>query len=79
MTPNAVDRLLLNQWAIILVKGPYITPHEIYERQQLEVGNYWRRELEHQHQRRNPDKGEIANTRGIPQLGVYTRRDSRMQ
>jgi len=35
--PNAVDRLLLNQWVMILVIGPYITPHETYERQQLEA------------------------------------------
>ena len=45
--PNAVSRLLLNQWEMILVIGPYITPHETYERQQLEAGNYWRREVEH--------------------------------
>ncbi len=35
--PKTVDRLLLNQWAMILVIGPYITPHEIYERRQLEA------------------------------------------
>lgn len=28
--PNAVDRLFLNQWAIILITGPNMTPHEIY-------------------------------------------------
>jgi hypothetical protein len=26
--PRAVDRLLLNQWAIILITGPNMTPHE---------------------------------------------------
>ena len=40
ITPNAVDRLLLNQWAMMLVIGPYITPHETYKRRQLGVGNY---------------------------------------
>ena len=38
ITPNAVDRLLLNQWAMMLVIGPYITPHETYKRQQLGEG-----------------------------------------
>jgi hypothetical protein len=64
---------------MILVIGPYMTPHETYERQQLEAGNYWKQEVEHQHQRRNPDKAEIASTRGIPQSGVYTGQDSPTQ
>jgi hypothetical protein len=42
--PNAVDRLLLNQWAMMLVKGPYIIPHETYERQRSEADKYWIRE-----------------------------------
>jgi hypothetical protein len=39
--PRAVDRLLLNQWAITLITGPHTTPHETYEQpQQLETGSY---------------------------------------
>jgi hypothetical protein len=64
---------------MIPVIGPNMIPHETYERQQLEAGNYWRREVEHRHQRRNPDKAEIASARGIPQSGVYTGQDSPMQ
>jgi hypothetical protein len=29
--PMAVDRLLLNQWAITLYTGPNMTPHETYK------------------------------------------------
>ena len=28
--PKAVDCLLLNQWATMLITGPNVTPHEIY-------------------------------------------------
>ena len=29
--PSAVDRLFLNQWAMILNTGPNMTPHEAYK------------------------------------------------
>ena len=42
--PRAVDRLLLNQWAIILITGPNMIPHEIYKEQKhLKTGVYWMR------------------------------------
>jgi hypothetical protein len=44
--PKAVARLFLNQWAITLITGPNMTPHEIYkEPQQLKTGSYWTREV----------------------------------
>jgi len=79
MIPNAVDRLLLNQWAMILVIGPYMMPHETYERQRLDAGSYWRRVVKHGHQRRNLDRAGNANIRGIPQSGVCTGQDSQTQ
>jgi hypothetical protein len=39
--PNAVDRVHLNQWAMIVVTGPDMTPHETYKRQQLEACSYY--------------------------------------
>ncbi len=40
--PRAVDRFLLNQWAMILNTGPNMTPHEIYKQpEQLETGSHW--------------------------------------
>ena len=42
--PNAVDRLCLNQWATILITGPNMTPHEIYNRPQLDYSSSQRRE-----------------------------------
>ena len=44
--PKAVDCLLLNQWATMLITGPNVTPHEIYKQpKQLESGSYWTPEV----------------------------------
>ena len=44
--PKAVDRLLLNQWATILITGPNMTPQETYKQpEQLETGSCWTREV----------------------------------
>jgi len=37
MNPSAVLRLFLNQWAMTLITGPNITPHEIYQRPPLAI------------------------------------------
>ena len=43
--PKAVARLFLNQWAITLITGPNMTPHETYkESEQLKTGSQWTRE-----------------------------------
>jgi len=44
--PKAVDTLFLNQWATILITGPYRIPHETYKQpEQLETGSQWTREV----------------------------------
>ena len=44
--PKAVDCLLLNQWATILITGPNTTPHETYRQpERSEIGSYWTREV----------------------------------
>ena len=46
MIPKAVECLLLNQWATMLVTSPKATPHETYQQpQQLETGSYWTQEV----------------------------------
>jgi hypothetical protein len=39
-TPRAVDRLLLNQWAMTVITGPNMNPQEICEGQEL-TSSYW--------------------------------------
>jgi hypothetical protein len=44
--PKAVDRLLLNQWATILITGPNTTPHDTYKQpEQSETGIYRTQEV----------------------------------